>query len=258
MNILSFVFNDLLYYPLFNLMVFLYNVIPGQDIGIAIIGVTLITRLILYPINTKAIKSQKQLQEIQPMMKEVQTKYKNDKEKQAKELMALYQKHKINPMSGCFPILIQFPILIALYQVFLNGFKDESLAILYPFVANPDHINPMFFGFVNLSESNIILAIIAGGLQYFQTKMLMGKKKEEEKKKEDNNKEKTAEEKTQDFAQSMSRQMIYLMPVMTFVFAMSFPSGLALYWATTTLFAIIQQFFIIGKQKKEEALSVIE
>jgi len=258
MNILSFVFNDLLYYPLFNLMVFLYNAIPGQDIGIAIIGVTLITRIILYPMNTKAIKSQKQLQEIQPKMKEVQAKYKNDKEKQAKELMALYQKHKINPMSGCLPILIQFPILIALYQVFLNGFKDESLSILYPFVANPGHINPMFFGLINLSETNIVLAVVAGGLQYFQTKMLMGNKKEEEKKKEDSGKEKTAEEKTQDFAQSMTKQMIYLMPVMTFVFAMTFPSGLALYWATTTLFAIIQQFFIIRKQEKKEALSIVK
>lgn len=259
MNILSFVFNDLLYYPLFNLMVFLYNAIPGQDIGIAIIGVTLITRLVLYPMNTKAIKSQKQLQEIQPKMKEVQAKYKNDKEKQAKELMALYQKHKINPMSGCLPILIQFPILIALYQVFLNGFKDESLSILYPFVTNPGHINPMFFGLINLSETNIALAVVAGGLQYFQTKMLMGNKKEEEKKKEEDKKEKTAEEKTQDFVQSVSKQMIYLMPVMTFVFAMTFPSGLALYWATTTLFAIIQQFFIIRKQEKEEkALNVIE
>lgn len=259
MNILSFVFNDLLYYPLFNLMVFLYNVIPGQDIGVAIIGVTLITRLVFYPLNTKAIKSQKQLQEIQPLMKEVQNKYKDNKEKQAKELMALYQKHKINPMSGCFPILIQFPILIALYQVFLNGFKDESLKILYPFVANPSHINPMFFGFINLSESNIILAVIAGGLQYFQTKMLMGKKKEEEeKRKEDNKKEKTAEEKTQDFAQSITKQMVYLMPIMTFVFAMTFPSGLALYWATTTLFAIIQQFFIIRKQEKEKTLSVVK
>ncbi|MCK4891178.1 MAG: membrane protein insertase YidC, partial [Candidatus Pacebacteria bacterium] len=215
MNILSFIFNDLLYYPLFNLMVFFYNIIPGQDIGVAIIMLTLLVRLILYPINTKAIKSQKQLQEIQPKMKEVQAKYKNDKGKQAKALMELYQKHKVNPMSGCFPLLIQFPILIALYWVFLNGFKDESLSIIYPFISNPGHIDPMFFGFVNLSKTNIILAFIAGILQYFQTKMIMGAKKEK------NDKEKAPEEgKTQDFAQSMSKQMIYFMPVLTFVFAM--------------------------------------
>ena len=250
MNILSFIFNDLLYYPLFNLMVFFYNIIPGNDIGIAIIMLTLLVRFVLYPINTKAIKSQKQLQEIQPKMKEVQAKYKNDKEKQAKALMELYQKHKINPMSGCFPILIQFPILIALYWVFLNGFKDESLSILYTFISNPGHIDPMFVGFVNLSETNIVLAFIAGILQYFQTKMIMGNKKEEDKK--EDKKEKTPEEKTQDFAQSMSKQMIYLMPVLTFVFAMSFPSGLALYWAVTTLFAIVQQSLIIRKTKKQE------
>ena len=250
MNILSFIFNDLLYYPLFNLMVFFYNIIPGNDIGIAIIMLTLLVRFVLYPINTKAIKSQKQLQKIQPKMKEVQAKYKNDKEKQAKALMELYQKHKINPMSGCFPILIQFPILIALYWVFLNGFKDESLSILYTFISNPGHIDPIFIGFVNLSETNIVLAFIAGILQYFQTKMIMGNKKEEDKK--EDKKEKTPEEKTQDFAQSMSKQMIYLMPVLTFVFAMSFPSGLALYWAVTTLFAIVQQSLIIRKTKKQE------
>ncbi|MCK5084314.1 MAG: membrane protein insertase YidC [Candidatus Pacebacteria bacterium] len=251
MNILSFIFNDLLYYPLFNLMVFFYNIIPGHDIGIAIIMLTLLVRFALYPVNTKAIKSQRQLQEIQPKMKEVQAKYKNDKEKQAKALMALYQKHKINPMSGCLPILMQFPILIALYWVFLNGFKDESLAILYPFIVNPGHIDPMFIGFVNLSETNVVLAFIAGILQYFQTKMIMGNKKEE-KKEEEGKEEKTPEEKTQDFAQSMSKQMIYLMPVLTFVIAMSFPSGLALYWAVTTLFAIVQQHLIMKKTKNKE------
>lgn len=248
------IFNDLLYHPLFNLMVFFYNIIPGQDIGIAIILLTLLVRFVLYPINTKAIKSQKQLQEIQPEMKKVQEKYKDDKEKQAKALMELYQEKKVNPMSGCFPLLIQFPILIALYWVFLNGFKDESLSIVYPFITNPGHIDPIFLGFVNLSETNIVLAFIAGVLQFFQTKMLMGNKKEDgssEKEKKEDKTDKTAEEKTKDFAQSMTKQMIYLMPILTFVFAMSFPSGLALYWAVTTLFAIIQQFFIMKKQKEK-------
>ncbi|MCK5085366.1 YidC/Oxa1 family membrane protein insertase, partial [Candidatus Parcubacteria bacterium] len=92
----------------------------------------------------------------------------------------------------------------------------------------------------------------AGILQYFQTKMLMVNKKDEKEEKKEEKKEKTAEEKTQDFAQSMTKQMIYLMPILTFVFAMSFPSGLALYWAVTTLFAIVQQFFIMKKTKKQE------
>ncbi|MCK5413652.1 MAG: YidC/Oxa1 family membrane protein insertase [Candidatus Pacebacteria bacterium] len=243
---------NLIYYPLFNLMIFFYNIVPGNDIGIAIILLTLFVRFVLYPMNTKSIKSQKKLQEIQPLMKEIQAKYKDNKEKQAKKLMELYQKHKINPLSGCLPILIQLPILIALYQVFLNGFKDESLAIVYPFIANPGHIDPMFIGLVNLSETNFLLALMAGILQFFQTKMLMGNKdKDKDKKVEEENKEKSAEEKTQDFAQSMTKQMMYILPIMTFVFAMSFPSGLALYWVVTTLFAIIQQFLIMKKQDKE-------
>ena len=257
MNFLVSFYNEILYYPLFNLMVFFYNVIPGQDIGVAIIVVTLLVRFALYPMNSKSIKSQRAMQAIQPEMKEIQKKYKEDKEKQAKELMALYQRRKVNPFSGCLPLLAQFPILIALYHVFINGFKDESLVILYSFVNNPGHLNPISFGIINLSETNIYLALIAASLQYFQTKMLMERKKnkknKEENKEESENKEKTPEEKTQDFAQAMTKQMVYIMPVITFVFAMSFPSGLALYWAVTTLFAIVQQYIIMRKTKKQEA-----
>ena len=243
---------NLIYYPLFNLMIFFYNIVPGNDIGIAIILLTLFVRFLLYPMNTKSIKSQKKLQEIQPLMKEIQTKYKDNKEEQAKKLMELYQKHRINPLSGCLPILIQLPILIALYRVFLNGFKDESLAIVYPFIANPGHLDPMFIGLINLSETNFPLALMAGILQFFQTKMLMGNKTKD-KKDEEEHKDKSAEDKTQDFAQSMMKQMMYILPIMTFFFAMSFPSGLALYWVVTTLFAIIQQMLIMKKQDKESA-----
>lgn len=252
MNPFSFIYFEVLYKPLFNAMVFFYNVIPGQDIGVAIILLTILVRIIFYPINNKAIKSQKALQAIQPEMKKIQRKYKENKEKQAKKMMELYQKHKVNPLSGCLPILLQFPILIALYQVFINGFKDESLSILYPFIYNPGHLNAISFGIVNLSETNIFLALFAAIMQYFQSKALMGNKKKEDSENQEGNKEKTAEEKTQDFAQSMTKQMIYILPVITFVFAMSFPSGLALYWAVTALFAIFQQSIVAKKQAQEE------
>jgi YidC/Oxa1 family membrane protein insertase len=249
-------YNEIIYRPLFNLMVFFYNIVPGHDIGVAIILLTLLVRIVLYPMNSKSIKSQKQMQEIQPEIKKIQKKYKNGRERQAKELMEFYQRKKINPFSGCLPLLVQFPILIALYHVFINGFKDESLTALYPFIYNPGHLDAISFGFVNLSETNIYLALVAATLQYFQTKMLMGKRREEKKEDEESSEEKTPEEKTQDFAQSMTKQMIYIMPVITFVFAMSFPSGLALYWAVTTLFAIVQQYFIISKQKTKVELEI--
>lgn len=248
---LSYIYTEGIYRPLFNLMVWFYNFIPGHDIGVAIILLTLFVRFLLYGMNTKSIKSQRQLQEIQPKIKEIQQKYKEDKETQAKKLMELYQKNKINPLSGCLPLLVQLPILIALYQVFMNGFKDASLSLLYQgYVFNPGHLNPVSLNFVDLSVPNVYLAFIAGILQYYQTKMLMGTKENKEE-----NKDKAADDKAPDFAQIMNKQMVYIMPVMTFMFALSFPSGLALYWAVTTAFAIIQQYLIMKKQKKAENIN---
>lgn len=254
MNILSFVYNDLIYRPLFNLLVFIYDIVPGQDIGVAIILLTILVRLVLYKVNGRAIKGQRELQEIQPLIREIQQKYKDDKEKQAQELMAMYQKHKISPFSGCLPLLIQFPIIIALYHTFLNGFRDESLSLLYPFVPNPGHMQSLSFGgAIDLAVPNVALALIASFLQYRQTKSLMDvanqKKSEQEKKREE---EMTPEEKMQEMAQSISKNMMYMMPVMTFMFGMTLPSGLALYWSVTTLFAIVQQYLIIKRRKEDK------
>lgn len=253
MNILSYIFTELIYRPLFNALVIAYNAIPGHDIGVAIIILTVLVRLLLYKMNSKSIKSQRELQEIQPAIKEIQQKYKDNKEKQAQELMAFYQKHKINPFSGCLPLLVQFPIIIGLYYVFLNGFHDGSLNALYSFVSNPGHLNTLSFrGIIDLAKPNVYMALLASVLQYFQTSNLMkvsgNKKKANEGKAEE---EKTPEEKAQDFAQALSQNMMYTMPVVTFLFALNLPSGLALYWSVTTLFAIVQQYLIIKKRSNE-------
>jgi len=244
------IFNEALYRPLFNGMVFLYNVIPGHDLGIAIIVLTLLTRFALYPLSQKAIKGQKEMQELQPRLKELQNRYKDNKEKQAQALMEFYRKNKINPLSGCLPLLVQMPILIALYHVFIAGFDDSALNILYSFVYNPGHINPISLGIIDLSQKNFFLALAAGAFQFIQTKMIMtSRKTKEEEKKKDKKENSSKEEKIQDFSQTMTKQMIYVMPVITIVFAMNFPSGLALYWIVTTLFAIGQQYLIFRKDK---------
>jgi YidC/Oxa1 family membrane protein insertase len=168
MNFFISAFNIVLYQPLFNALVFLYQFLPGKDFGIAVITLTIIIRIILYPLMLKSIKSQKMLSELQPKIQEIQQKYKNDKEKQAKEMMSLYQKEKINPFGGCLPLLIQLPILIALYRVFWRGLQPGVISHLYSFVPNPGVINPIFFGLINLAESNFGLAIFAGISQFFQ------------------------------------------------------------------------------------------
>ena len=234
MDLVTQIFNEVLYKPLFNALILLYDIIPGHDLGIAIIVLTVIIRFLLYPLSQKAIKSQKSLTELQPKIKEIQKKYK-DKAEQAKATMDLYRQYKINPMSGCLPILIQLPILIALYSVFYTGLDPERLNGLYGFVVRPEVLNPMFLGAINLSERNIPLALLAGFLMFVQSKMMMSK---------------SSPLKTQgtkigktDFSSMMSHQMTYLMPIVTVFISWTLPAGLPLYWAVITLFGIIQQYF---------------
>ena len=168
-------YNQILYYPILNLMVFFYNTISFHDIGVVIILITILIKLILYPLSVKSIKAQKSLQELQPKMEELKKKYKNNQQELGKAMMELYKKEKISPASSCLPLLIQMPFLIAVYHVFRNGFKPESLNFLYSFVHNPGTINPIAFGFLNLEERNIVLAILAGAAQFWASKMLISK-----------------------------------------------------------------------------------
>ena len=225
-------FNLFIYFPLFNALVLVYNYVPGHDFGLAIIALTIIIRVILYPLSIKALQSQKALQRLQPQLAEIQKKYKDDKEKQAKETLDLYRRENINPFSGLLLALIQFPILIALYRVFWNGLKTSELKYLYPFVTNPMHINAMFLGMVNLSNPNWIFALVAGVVQYFQTKMLLPPIDK-------------SQAKPGDMAVMMQKQMVYMFPIVTIIILLRLPSALGLYWIASGLFSIVQQYFIL-------------
>lgn len=241
------IFQSIIYQPIYNALVFLYNVIPGQDFGVAIIVTTVFLKLLLVPVSKKQIESQKKLQELQPKIKEIQNKHKNDKEKQTKELMDFYKKNKANPLSGCLPLVVQLVFLLAIYRVFIN-ISAAGLVIktedLYSFVADPGKINHLFLGIVDLTKPNMILAVMAAAAQYFQTKMLMGKNK-----KENEDKDKKSDGKP-DFASMMSKQMLYLGPFMTFFIGIKFAAGLALYWLVSTLFMLGQQMYINRNQKQ--------
>jgi YidC/Oxa1 family membrane protein insertase len=249
MSTISLIFNEILYRPLFNGLVFLYNVIPGSDLGVAIIILTIVIRLILYPLFQKGIKSQKEMALIQPKIKEVQKKYKNDKEKQARAVMELYKEHKINPMSGCLPLLIQLPILLAVFKVLAAGFDASKLDLLYSFVANPGSLNSLFLNIFDLAQASIItkpsfamkpgiiLAILAGASQFIQGKIMAPPSI------------KKMNENENDFASAMNKQMLYLMPVIVFFAGLSLPAGLPLYWTTLNVFGIMQQY-LTNRNKK--------
>lgn len=243
-------FHTFLYQPLFNLLIWLYNVIPGQDLGFAIIGISLLIRLALWPLSRTSIKSQKALQDLQPKLDALKIQYKDDKEGLAKAMMALYKEEKVNPMSSCLPLIIQLPILWALYRVLQDGMNMESLVNLYQFVARPETINLHFFGFINLAEANITMAVIAGILQFVQTKMLMAKRPPAKLRKEPGAKD-------EDIMAQMNKSMLYFMPVMTVVIGASLPGGLTLYWIIMNLFAIFQQALAFRK-KKVPAVEVVQ
>ncbi len=230
MEAIILIFNEILYRPIFNLLVWTYNIIPGHDLGVAIILVTVFLRVILYPPSHKALKAQKALQDLQPKIKEIQAKYK-EKEAKAKAMMQFYKEHHVNPLSGCLPLLIQLPILFALYRVFLTGLNGKSLEALYPFIQTPEILNPLFLGVLNLTEPSRMLAVLAGVSQFLQGKSMFVQHAQ-------------TGASSSDFSNMMSKQMIYMMPLFMVFIAWKLPAGLALYWVVTTLFSLGQQMII--------------
>jgi YidC/Oxa1 family membrane protein insertase len=226
-------FNIILYQPLLNLLVWLYNILPGHDLGLAIIILTIIIRLILWPLSQQSIKAQKALQELQPKLKNLQEKYKNDKQKLALATMELYRENKINPFASLIPIFIQLPILVAVYRVFWKGLKATELT-LYPFIHNPGTLNPISFGFFDLAKPNLFLAILTGVIQYWQTKMLVKKRPPQEFVKKNGAKD-------EDMMAIMNRQMSFMMPLFTIIIGITLPSGLMIYWLIGLLLTILQQ-----------------
>lgn len=241
MELLTNIFNLILYQPLFNALILLYQYLPGQDFGIAVIVLTVLIRFLLYPLMAQSMKSQRALTEIQPKIQEIQEKFKDDKEKQAKEIMGLYKEQKINPLGGCLPLLLQMPILLALFWVFMtfkDGLGPDQLAILYPFVPVPNIPGePMFLGFMNLAHPNPILAVLAGICQFFQAKTATMRIK----------KNKPSSQKSK-FPEMMQKQMLYFFPVFMFFILLRLPSAIGLYWIITALFSIGQQYSAFSKK----------
>lgn len=228
------IFQTVLYQPLFNIFVGLYNLIP--DVGVGILLITIIVKAILYPLNSSSIKAQKSLSEMQPRIDEMKKKFKDDKQKVAEETMKLYKEHKVNPLASCLPLLIQLPIFIALYWVLRDGLSTTNFDMLYPFIKNPGSINTVTLGLLDLKNNSLVLAILAGAAQFWQAKSMMRKKAPVE-----------AGEgaKDENMMSMMNKQMLYFMPVMTIIIGMKLPGGLSLYWFLSTALMAVQQMIVM-------------
>lgn len=222
------IFNEILFRPLFNITVFLYNILPWNDFGLAIVVLTVMIKLAFLPLTVKSIKSQKKLSQLNPKIQQIKEKYKNDSKAQSEATLALYRESGINPLAGCLPLLIQIPILIGLYQAFVVGLKPESLGMLYDFIKDPGTINQTSFWFINIGSKMPALAILAGGLQFIQSKKSA---------------QMQAAGGTAPEMKALNSQMLYFFPVMVIVIGWNLPAGLLLYWLATTLFSIVEQAY---------------
>lgn len=236
-------FHAVLYQPIFNLFVFLYNILPGHDVGLVILVITILVRLLLYPLTSSSIKSQRALQDLQPKMNAIKLQYPDDKQKQTQAIMEMYKNNKVNPLASCLPLLIQLPILIALYKVLQDGLNSKNLAdSLYSFVANPGAINQVSLGIFNLAQPNYVLAVLAGAAQYLQARTMSRK-----------NPPAQAGQGGKDEAMMamMNKQMLYFMPVITVIIGLNLPAGLTLYWFFGTLLMALQQIWLFKSVPKD-------
>lgn len=233
-------FQTLFYQPILNLLVFLCDIIPGHDLGTAIILLTIIIKIILYPLSKKSITSQKALQDLQPKIEEIKLKYKDRKEEMGRAMMELYKNNKVNPFSSCLPLLIQLPFLWAVFKVFSDGIAKNT-QLVYSFIPKPEMVNNSFFGVVDLSQPSIYLAILAGIAQFWQAKMMMTKKP----------KIISEGSKDENMLAAMNKQMVYIMPIITVMLGVKFPGGVMLYWLTTTVLTGFQQMYIFSREDKK-------
>lgn len=245
------IWNAFLVHPIMNLTIFGYSL--TRDFGFAIVFVTILIRLALYPLYVTQIRSQRAMQEVAPAMNELKKKYGKDRQRFAEEQMKLYKERGVNPAAGCLPLLLQMPLLIALYNALLqlgcgigpppnnvcDGMTHDMIETFrYQFITNPvptgasldttAHWLPWITA--GLQKPDLVLAFVAGAVQLIASVMALPAKQVQ----------------SDDPSQRMMQSMVYTFPIMTVFFGATFPAGLALYWITTTVFQIVQQYFVSG------------
>jgi YidC/Oxa1 family membrane protein insertase len=237
MTYLFWLYQAIFYRPILNILVYFYETVAGRDFGIAIILVTLLIRLVLYPLFHKSAKHQMALQRLQPKIKKIQELHKNDKQKQTEATMALYKEHGVNPFLSIILLIVQLPILITLYRIILSGLGTGGIGSgLYAFMPAPNTINALFLGILNLKQGSIILVLLAAIAQYFQSRLAIYR---------------APNAGPPSPAEKMARQMTFIGPVITIVIFYNLPAGVGLYWLTSSIFSIIQQV-IVNKRLRDK------
>lgn len=242
------IWNTIFIEPLHNALLFLVQVLPGENLALAIIGLTVIVKLILLPLSRKSIINQIHQKRLQPYVKKLREKY-TDKQEQAQKLMEFYKANKTNPFSGCLLILVQLPIILALYRTFLNGVNTAETA-LYAGVQVPENLQTVFAaGLIDLEKPSIILAVATGLVQLVQVLLSPSFRETEEEKAASKETKKMTEmtdpaEMQAAMMKKVQKGMRFLVPVMITFFGTVVPAAVTLYWMTTNLFTIVQELVL--------------
>lgn len=231
--------------PVFNLLIFIIFLTPGNYLWVAILVVTLLIRFALLPSSINMIRSQKRMKDLQPEVERIKKDFKDDKAGEQQATMELYKREKINPLASCLPLLIQLPILAILYYAFRVGIDTTRFDLLYSFTPRPDAINTHLLWLDLAKTDRYFLPILAGVLQYFQARQMNAL-----------NPSPSKNEKGGEFQRAMTSQTTYIMPLFTVLIASSLPAALSLYWVITTVFGIIQQWYIVKYKAHQTGLDL--
>lgn len=237
-------FNTFFLEPIYNLVIYFINIIPGNDVGIAIILTTIFIKIILLKPNITSQKSSYLMREAQIEIDEIKNKHKGDNKKIAEETMFLYKKKNIKPFASIVIMIIQIPIFFALYYVFRDGVTIKE-NLLYSFNHFPLEIKHLAFGFLDLSQKYYFIGLLAGISMFIFSKMQANtfKKISQSNKNDDKNNFKNI------FAKNLQTQMIYMLPIISGFSAAVLPSVLGLYWTTNNILNIFQDIYIKRKLK---------
>lgn len=239
-----YLYDIIIFQPFYNAFIFLISLMPFFDAGIIIIIFTIIIKIVLLPLSIKASKAQLEMKRHEKSLNDIKEKYKDNKEENGRKQLEYYKDHGINPFSTIFILIIQLPILIGLYSVFIkSGLPQINTELLYSFISLPTEVNMVFLNFLNISEKSILLAIIAGVTTYFQTSLASAQTKPAE------------ADKQSDLAKAMAMQMKYVLPLFMAFISYTISSAVALYLITSNIFAIGQEIYI--KKKYHKSVTVV-
>lgn len=239
-------FHTLFYKPMYNALIYILDLLPNHNVAIAVIILTILIKIILLPLSHKMFRTQIIQKKIQPLISKIQEEYKDNRQMLGVKMLEVYKEHKLNPFSSILLMLIQIPIVFALYFVFANGgLPNINTDDLYSFISHINNINHILYG-VDFTKANMIIGFIAALFQYIQIRLSLQNMQAVDKNKP------VHELKPEEMMQKqMSFMMKYFIPILIFIASLKVSAAVALYWIVSSVFMIVQELYFRNKYKEE-------